>query len=353
MPEPVATPAASVPRDSHTTANNIVNGISNRANGKAPAADANKPPINGSQQQPPVNPSAGDANAGKEKYVVEGKEVWLIPQERTAWIQKGMAFEPHMDQLARLVQEQQQLTRALINDPLSVLKNISKQQNIPISKLYEKVLEGDWPEEVKDIIGQKYYGNVVEPMKLNPEQLKAREDAKWRQQREDQDKQTQETTIRRENHERFLAALGHLKAQIAEAMKDSGLPDNNTPLGTEMARQVADVMRLADRQKRALTPKQAIEMVKQQRINAVQSAFYESVADKDENGEQLATQLGEKIVAKIQKYLLNKAKTGGAAPNVPHVPKGRPTVRNGERSGVISPDDMHDYLEGIKKNNKI
>src|SRR5260221_165271 len=104
----VATPAASVPRDG--TAANIVKGIHDRANGKAPAT-----PLN--DQKSPANPAAVDPNAGKEKYVVDGKEVWITPEQRSAWVQKGMAFEPKMDQLARLAQEQVQFQRALIEDP--------------------------------------------------------------------------------------------------------------------------------------------------------------------------------------------------------------------------------------------
>lgn len=341
MPEQtVATPANSVPRDAHTIAGNIIKGITDKASGKPPVAD--KPAVNGQ----PAPETAADPNAGKEKYVVEGKEVWLTPQERTAWIQKGMAFQPRMDQLARLAQEQQQLMRGLITNPGAVLANVAKQNNVPLKDLVQRVLHGNAGDDVKEAVGKWYYENAVEPLQMTPEQLKAREDAKWRQQREIEDKQSQENMIRADNQKKFLAAMGHIKAQIAEAMKDSGLPDNNTPLGTEMAWLTAKVMQLADKRRQPMTPKQAIEIVKQHRIRSVQTAYYETLADKDEDGELISKELGDKIVAKVKKFLLKQAK--GGAPNPPVVGAGKPSGRSGERK-TINSDDFHDYLEELKK----
>ncbi len=344
MPEQsVATPAASVPRDG--VSDRIVKGITDRANGKAPTP-SETPPINGDQKAP-VNPSAtqgADPNAGKDKYVVDGKEFWLTPEQSKAYIQKGIAFEPRMDELARIKQETIQLQRAILNDPLTVIKNISKTQNIPIKTLYEKILDGDWPDDVKELIGQKYYGNVVEPLKLTPEQLKAREDAKFRAEVEKQQKTDAEMAIKRENYQKFQSALGNTKAAIAEAMKDSGLPNNDTPLGTEMARMVADVMRVAYFQRQTVTPKQAIEFVKS-RIKAVQTAYYDHL-----DGEDLVKEVGEKNAAKIQAHYLKKAQDAGNP--TPNVPSGRqkPSVNNnGERKGSWNMDDFHDYLTKRKQ----
>lgn len=337
MSEQIATPAASVPRDAHSTANNIVKGITDRTNGKSLAAA--QPPITG--QQPLATPPPADPNAGKEKYVVEGREVWLTPQERTSWIQKGMAFEPRMDQLARLAQEQQQLTRALIANPLAVLKNIAKRENVPIESLYEKVLDGDWPDSVKEIIGKRYYHNAVEPLNMTPEQLKAREDAKWRQEREQQDKSSQEMAIRRENQMKFQKAMGDIKANIVEAMKESGLPNNDTELGAEMARMVADTMRVAYFKRQNITPKQAIEFVKA-RIKSVQSAFYDHL-----DAESLVKELGEANTEKVKKYLLKLVQSNGN--NLPAVPNGKkPSARSGARE-TMNLDQFHDYLSEIKK----
>lgn len=337
MSEQVATPAASVPRDSHTTATNIVNGISNRVNGRAPAA----PPVNNGQ--PPVDPSASkpvDPNAGKEKYVVEGKEVWLSPDQARAYVQKGIAFEPKMDQLARLQQEQAVLMRTLINDPGKVLTNIAKQNNLPMKDLVQKVLKGNASDDVKEAVGQWYYETAVEPLKLSPEELKAREDARWRQERENQDKTSAQQAIIRENQERASRAYNEIKANISEAMKESGLPSNDTPLGAEMARLVADTMRVAHFQRQSITPKQAIEHVKK-RIKAVNVAYFDTL-----EGEALVKELGESNAEKVKQYFLRLASGMGGA--IPTVPKGKPAVRSGERK-TLNMDDFHDQLDALKK----
>lgn len=340
MPDQIATPAASVPRDSHQTANNIVKGITERSNGKAPAAPP--APIN-EGQKPPVNPTANDANAGKEKYVVEGREVWLTPDERTKWIQKGMAFEPRMDQLARLQHEQVQLQRALLNDPGKVLANLAVQAKVPMQDLVQRVLKGNASEEVKEAVGKWYYDEAVEPLKLSPEEKKAREDAKWRQEREGQDKLAQEASIRQENQRKFQSAMGDIKAKISEAMKDSGLPDNNTALGAEMARLVADVMRVAYFKRENITPKQAIEYVKKHRIQSVQNSYYAHL-----KGKALADALGEQVVNEVKTYLLDMAKGNGNPIPVVPIGKQRHAARHGDRE-TINLDQFHEALEQYKK----
>jgi hypothetical protein len=318
-------------RDSKAVASNIVKGITDKANGK------------GVSSQPPVTEQTKtenqpDPNAGKEKYTVEGKEVWLTPQERTMWIQKGMAFEPRMDQLARLQQEAVQLQRALLNDPGKVIANLAHQAKVPVQTLVERVLAGNSSEEVKESVGKWFYENAVEPLKLTPDQLKAREDAKWRQEREQQDKLSQENAVRAENQAKFQKALNEIKANISEAMKESGLPDNNSPLGVKMARMVADEMRIAHFKREALTPKQAIERVKRE-IKEVQAAYYNHLDE-----EALVKEIGESNAEKIQKHFLKKAQT----PKPPVMPNGKPAARNGDRK-VLSLDEFHDYLDDLKK----
>lgn len=335
----VATPADSVPRDG--TSANIVKAIHDRASGRAPAAA--QPPIKGQEpQQPPVNPSADEASkAGKEKYVVDGKEVWLTPEERTAWIQKGMAFEPRMDELARIKQEAIMLQRALLTNPGAVLANISKQNNVPMQDLVQRVLKGNSSDEIKEAVGKWYYEEAVEPLKMTDAEKKARDDARWRQEREQKDQMDKEMTIRRENYAKFQKAFGEIKANINEAMKESGLPSNDTPLGAEMARMVADVMRTAHFRRVTVTPKQAIEFVKK-RVKEVQGAYYDHL-----DGEGLFNELGEKTANKLRAYFLKVAQGAGNPP--PAVPNGqRPAARGGERK-TWNMDDFHDYLDKRKQ----
>jgi hypothetical protein len=340
MPETTAAPVTQA--DPKQTANNIVKGIHERSYGKAPAGKAPaaaEPPINNSQ--PPVDPSASDPNAGKEKYVVEGKEVWLTPDQARSYVQKGIAFEPRMDQLARLAQEQNQLINALIEDPGTVLANIAKQRNVPLETIVQKVLKGNASDEIKEAVGQWYYREAVEPLHLTPEQLKAREDAKWRQEREEKDKSEQTKTIQQENQAKFQRAMGELKANIAEAMKESGLPSNDSALGAEMARAVAEVMRVAYVKRQTITPKAAIEFVKKRMIE-VQTAYYDHL-----DGPALVSMLGEKNAEKVKNHFLKVVQDSMNRP--PVVPSGKkPPARNGERP-TRNMDDFHEMLKKFKE----
>jgi len=122
---PTATPAA-------TTANNIAKGIDDRVAGRsqnqAPVKDTRgTPPANSDTAADKTTPAAPvDPNAGKDKYIVDGREVWLTPAQSKAYVQKGLAFEPKMDEFARLRQETVQFQRALLQDPGKILANMAK-----------------------------------------------------------------------------------------------------------------------------------------------------------------------------------------------------------------------------------
>src|ERR1700679_2671581 len=83
-----------------STAANIAKGITDKSTGKSPEA---KLPVKDAAKTP-ENVPVVDPNAGKEKYVVDGKEVYLSPEQAKAYVQKGLAFEPKMDHLGRLQQ---------------------------------------------------------------------------------------------------------------------------------------------------------------------------------------------------------------------------------------------------------
>lgn len=347
MPDPIAptapTAAPATQSQPKQTANNIAKAIHDKVTPKAPAAPPTPPQAKPNEQANTQTPP--DPNAGKQKYVVDGKEMWLTPDQAHAYVQKGLAFDRTTDQLGRLQQEQAALVQALIKNPGQVLSNLAKQHNIPIKNIVDSVLSSDASEEMKDAVGEWYYHNRVAIEKLTPEQRKAMENEKKLSEFERQEKERAEAAIRQENRQRVENATGQLKGFIAEAMKESGLPDNNTPIGAEMARMVADTIRVATARRQAITPKQAIEFVKQ-RVKAVNTQYFETLED-----DALATALGDTIVGKIQKYLLKKAQANGAQIPQQNRPA-RPAVRHGERK-VITPDEMHDYLADIKKTGSI
>ena len=100
---------------------NIAKGITDKAAGTSPAKPDNsksEPNKTAESAQPIVDP-----NAGKEKYVVDGKEVYLSPEQAKAYVQKGLAFEPKISQLGRLQQETAAFLDTLSKDPGKVIYN--------------------------------------------------------------------------------------------------------------------------------------------------------------------------------------------------------------------------------------
>lgn len=326
---PVANPPTQA--DPKTTAANLVKNITDKANGK-PQPQQKGEPLN--KETPESQP---DPNAGKEKYVVDGKDIWLTPEQARSYVQKGISFEPRVDQLARLQHEMGAFLQVLQEDPLRILTD--KRIGLTPEIVLEKVLKSDKiSESIKENVGKWYYDNVIVPAKMDPMERKAMELERENNQYKTEKQRIAEEVIKRENEYRVQSALGQLKANIAEAMKDSGLPTINSPLGSEMARMVADTMRLAYFQRQTITPKQAIEYVKN-RIKQVQSAWYDNLDE-----ENLVKELGEKNAEKVRKYFLKLAKEADKQPTVSKTP----VSRNGERK-TINSDDFHEYLEELKK----
>lgn len=308
-----------------TVAQNIAQGISDKASGKAPVPDQGGTP-------------AIDPNAGKEKYVVDGKDVWVTPEQRAAWIQKGMAFEPKVTQLAKLQSETGAFLEALKADPMKILtdKRIGHNPKAVLERVLGMEGLGD---DVKEMLGEWYFKNVVQPLKMTPEERRLSELEKENSKFKSEKQQIEENRIKAENKQRFDAALNQLKANVAEAMNESGLPSNDTPLGAEMARMVADAMRVAYFQRKVITPKQAIEQVRS-RIKSVQASYYDHL-----DGEALVKELGEANTEKVKKYLLKLVKA------VDPVQKKMPSTPRGERQ-TLSRDDFFDQLAELKKENK-
>lgn len=335
MPNETITQSAQADqRDSKSVSGNIIKGIQDKANGtnvsQEKSSDTN-------EAKSTLTP---DPNAGKEKYTVDGREIWLSPEQAKAYTQKGISFEPKIDQLNRLQKETTQFYYALLNDPGTVLTNLSKQAGVPMKDIVKKILKGNASDEVKEIVGGWYYEEAVEPLRLTPEQLKAREDAKYRQERERSDSEAKDMAIKQENLRRVEVAMDQIKSNISEAMKESGLPSNDSALGVFMARRAADVMRLGYFQKKIVTPKEAIDKVKSE-MKMVQTAWYDHLDD-----DAFAEELGETNMEKAKKYLLKLVKQ--ADKKIPEL-KSSGNTRAGERK-TKNMDDFHAYIEERKRN---
>lgn len=323
---------------SKTTAENIVKGIADKAAGKLPGKPGDVKAAGKAGETAPV----ADPNAGKEKYLVDGKDVWLTPAQAHAYVQKGIAFEPKVSELARLQSETSQFFDLLKSDPGKVLydQRIGLTPEVALEKI---LASGKITDQVKEIVGKWYYDNVIAPSKLDPVARELAETKKLLSDRELSDKAKADEALARDNVNRVNAAMAQIKGQIGEAMKEIGLPNFDTPIGAQLAKRVADVMRLSYLSRRPCTPKEAAVKVREE-IRAYQRSYYDVL---DEKG--LVEELGKENAEKVRKYFLKIVKESEKEP-----PKntGAPrTERKGERK-VITPDDFHDYLEERKRNAK-
>ena len=319
---------------SSTTAGNIAQGIQAKAAGKVPEVSSPNGKETTSKEE------TADPNIGKEKYIVNGQEVYITPEERMRWVQKGMAFEPKVSELAKLQQETNLFLQRLKTNPESIL--FDKRIGHTPKAVLERVLATDnIGDDVKEMLGSWYYHNVIEPMKMTPEQLEARQNKTKLMQMEAYQRAQMEKAVEYENQTRAQMAMAQIKAQIGEAMKEAGLKDINSSFGVMMARRVADIMRLGYFQKQAITPKDAMAKAKTE-LKSYANSWLDEL---DEEG--IVKEIGEKNAEKVKKYFLKLVKE---AEKQPSVSKG-PAFKRGKRP-VITPDDLHDYLDNLKKQGK-
>jgi len=279
-----------------------------------------------------------DPNAGKEKYIVDGKERYLTPEEARAYVQKGLAFEPRMDQLGRLQQETAVFLDTLSKDPGKVIYNekFGKPHEV-LAKILNSTKISD---EIKDTLGQWYYNNVVAPAKLSPQE---REAAEWKRKAEayEQMQKEQETQrLNQENEAKVQAALQTIKAQISEAMTEAGVP-LDSKLAPQMAKRVAQIMQLGYVSGKVITPKEAMTKVKAEMME-YQKAYYDAL-DED----KLVEQLGKENAEKVRKYYLKAVKDS-------EKDKKKDLKSNPKRDErkTMTPDEFRDYLQELKSKGK-
>lgn len=320
-----------MPDQVNNTAANIAKGVEAKTNPGKPAEKA----IIKNQEAGGVEIVA-DPNAGKEKYVVDGKDRYLTPEEAKSYVQKGLAFEPKISQLGRLQQETAAFLDTLANDPGKVIYNekFGKPQDV-LSKILNSTKVSD---EIKQTIGQWYYNNVIVPGNMSPEQ---REAAEWKRKAEAHDQmiQQQETDrLSNENNARVQAALNTIKAQINEAMTEAGVP-LDSKIAPQLARRVAQVMQLGFSVNKPITPKEAMAKVKAE-LHEYQRAYYD-VLDED----KLVEQLGKENAEKVRKYYLKAVKDAQKDTKK----KDFTSAPKRDERKTMTPDEFRDYLADLKK----
>jgi hypothetical protein len=321
---------------------NIAKGVADKAAGITPGAA--KAPANPAEKAVIKNAENGgieviDPNAGKTKYVVDGKDVYLSPEQATAYVQKGLAFEPKISQLGRLQQETAAFLDTLSNDPGKVIYNerFGKPQEV-LSKILSSTKVSD---EIKDTIGQWYYNNVIVPGNMSPEQ---REAAEWKSKAQAYDqslKQQAQEKLEQENNARVQQALNTIKAQISEAMTEAGVP-LDSKIAPQLARRVAQVMQLGFATGKTITPKEAMAKVRAE-LHEYQKAYYD-VLDED----KLVEQLGKENAEKVRKFYLKAVKAKEDGPKKKEF--GNAPKRDERKT--MTPDEFRAYLDDLKSKGK-
>lgn len=313
---------------------NIAKGVADKATGKPPVKAADEPKVILKNQE------AGgveivDPNAGKEKYVVDGVDKWLTPAEAKAYVQKGLAFEPRMDQLGRLQQETAQFLETLVTDPAKVIYN--EKFGTPAEVLKKILNSTKVNDDIKDALGQWYYNNVIVPGNMSPEQREAAEMKSKLEEYQRQEKQRETERLTAEENQRVQQALQTIKAQISEAMTEAGVP-LDSKIAPQLAKRVAQVMQLGYVNGKVITPKEAMARVKQE-LSEYQKAYYD-VLDED----KLVEQLGKENAEKVRKYYLKAVKESEKKDKKDF----KSSPKRDERK-TMTPDEFRDYLDGLKK----
>jgi hypothetical protein len=312
------------------TAGNIVAAVDAKTNPTAPAKGPDGKEV-----------VAVDPNAGKEKYIVDGKDRYLTPEEAKAYVQKGLAFEPKVSELSRLQQETQLFLQTLANDPAKVLFNPKFGQP---EQVLEKIMGSTKvSDKIKSLIGNWYYNNVIVPEKMSPEQ---REAAEWKSKAQEYEvfKKNQEAiAIKQQNDAKIQQAMAVLKSQISEAMKAGGLAVDSK-IAPQMASRIAKVILLAQKVGKTITPTEAYATARKE-LQAYKQAFYASL-DED----KLVEELGEENAEKVRKYFIKKLK---AKQEGKQMPKGSqaPAPKRNERKTMNS-DEFREYLQSLKEKGK-
>ena len=342
MPTETAAPAPATQAEPKQTTQNIVKSVTDRATGKSPAQEQPQDDKHVDKRNPVAQ--VPDPNAGKKKYTVEGKDVWLTPEQADAYVQKGIAFEPRVSELDRLKREVSQFEQTLVNNPGLILANIAKVKNIPMQTLVENVLNSNVSDEVKEATGKWYWENVVKRHQMDPKDLQILEQEERIKALEMQDKQKAEEAIAAENRVRVVKALGEISAQIQETLGELGLKNVDSPAAIRITKEIADVMRLSYLKREPCTAKQAAEKVKA-RILEYQRQFYDSL-----DAEQLVEAIGKENAEKVRKHLLKAVQDAGKGTQQENRRNAEPPKRDVRKT--INMDDFHDYLDELKKSSK-
>lgn len=328
------TATAPVAVDPKATSANIVKGVTDRAAGKTTKGP--EVPADGDEAKKPV--TAVDPNVGKRKFVVNGQEKWLTSEQADAYVQKGLAFEPRISELARLQQETGQFLEMLKTDPGKVIYN-PKVGLTPEEALKKVLGSTKISDAVKETVGQWYYENVVKRAQMDERDRAILERDERINELTAGEKARAESAIAQENKQRVDNAMASLKGQIKEALGEIGVANIDTPLGVQLTKRIADVMRLSYIAQKPCTVKEAVARVRQE-IKEFQNSWLAGLDD-----DKLVEELGKENAEKVRKHFLKVVKA--TEDKVGKEPGQKPNKKRSERETMNS-DQFREYLDTLK-----
>lgn len=273
---------------------------------------------------------------GREKYVIDGKDIWLDKDTARQLIQKSGAANKRLYQLSEekkqvsamaekaeaALARAEQIFELLSTDPVRALKMVHGDDDGKIRQSIEPYLADRIREELED---EKNPHN-----KLLRDEKRARETAEARLAEIEQGKQQE---AQQKQHQ---GLVDHYNKQIIEALELGGMPKNE-----RTAAKMADVMYKAAKRNIEYKPEQVAELVKNDYIEDIGFFAGEIAKQADEAhkagdmktllavGEQLETILGRSVAMALRRFDLAKLKSG--QPNVPRPVVETPKVAQKER----------------------
>lgn len=277
-----------------------------------------------------------DPNAGKKRYVVDGQDKWLTPEQAESYVQKGLAYEPKVSQMARLQQETKAFLDVLEKDPAKVIYN--EKFGKPADVLKKILGSTQVSDEIKDAIGQWYYNNVIVQEQMSPQEREHAEMKNKLASYEAEQQQRETERLSAEENSRVQNALQTIKAQIGEAMKEAGVP-MESKIAPQLAKRVAQIMQLGFVNGKVVTPKEAMAKAKSEFME-YQKAYFD-VLDED----KLVEQLGKENAEKVRKYYLKAVKDSEKTVKKQNL---QAPAKRDERKTMNS-DEFREYLQSLKQ----
>jgi len=128
---------------------------------------------------------------------------------------------------------------------------------------------------------------------------------------------------------------------MKEALAEIGVTNIDTPMGVQLTKRIADVMRLSYLARRPCTVKEAVTKVKQE-IKEFQNSWLAGLDD-----ERLVEELGKENAERVRKHFLKVVKQ--VEKETAQESGQKPSSKKRNERDTMNSDQFREYLDGLKK----